>query len=420
MDSHTHPAAEKHEQHLHGSGESGAASTGAIPEAKSDSSHCGEDDCKAEARALTEVVAAFLFYKKYVLNGWIYRRLGHIDDLSERHREIVSSLGTIDKIKTAERLMRENYRFLLELVRSNGFGVMPGRASSLDDLKAWYKDFFEDRMHSPEPIVKEGYMDKVLSTLKQLVREWSVEGRDERDQTFGPAIDALEREFANVAGESRGGIRVLVPGAGLGRLAFDICCRGFSTQGNEFSYFMLLTSKFILNSSQSVNQHVIYPFVHQFSNVAATSDQMRAVQIPDVLPTSMPFAGTAEFSMAAGDFIEIYGSESEKEKWDAIVTCFFIDTAKNALEYLDVMWHAMKPGAVWINVGPLYWHFDNVEGESSVEFTREEFIELIKRTGFVLDEEQFEECVPLPYTSNSRSMLQYTYRCFRCVARKPK
>ena len=64
-----------------------------------------------------------------------------------------------------------------------------------------------------------------------------------------------------------GNIRVLVPGAGLGRLAYDIAklgkpylCgvippaplvirprSGFTCQGNEFSLFMLLTSSLILN-----------------------------------------------------------------------------------------------------------------------------------------------------------------------------
>ena len=42
-------------------------------------------------------------------------------------------------------------------------------------------------------------------------------------------------------------VRVLVPGAGLGRLAFEIARLGYSCQGNEFSYFMLITSNFILN-----------------------------------------------------------------------------------------------------------------------------------------------------------------------------
>jgi hypothetical protein len=35
---------------------------------------------------------------------------------------------------------------------------------------------------------------------------------------------------------------VLVPGAGLGRLAFEVAWQGYSCQGNEYSFFMLLAS----------------------------------------------------------------------------------------------------------------------------------------------------------------------------------
>jgi carnosine N-methyltransferase len=42
-------------------------------------------------------------------------------------------------------------------------------------------------------------------------------------------------------------VKVLVPGAGLGRLVFDIAQQGFSCQGNEFSLFMLFASNFVLN-----------------------------------------------------------------------------------------------------------------------------------------------------------------------------
>ena len=42
-------------------------------------------------------------------------------------------------------------------------------------------------------------------------------------------------------------IKVLVPGAGLGRLAFEIAVLGFKAQGNEFSLHMLMVSNFILN-----------------------------------------------------------------------------------------------------------------------------------------------------------------------------
>jgi carnosine N-methyltransferase len=44
-------------------------------------------------------------------------------------------------------------------------------------------------------------------------------------------------------------LSVLHPGCGLGRLVFEFAVRGFKSQGNEFAYFMLLSSNFILNAS---------------------------------------------------------------------------------------------------------------------------------------------------------------------------
>ncbi|KAJ2454230.1 hypothetical protein GGF42_003655 [Coemansia sp. RSA 2424] len=382
-------------------------------------SHESSSEQKAEMEAISSIVTSFLYYKTYALNNAIYRRLKCIDELSETHRQIVASLGTIDKIKRVEALIRENYRLMLDIVYASSAGSMPDPADHTGAFKEWLKRFIEARESAGKQMVSESHMKKLYGTMKLFVRDWSSEGADERRLTYGPLIAALEDEFADVSPESRGDLRVLVPGAGLGRLAYDICCRGFSTQGNEFSYFMLFASNYVLNSSLKENQHAIYPYIHQFSHVACSEDQMRAVYIPDALPSNMPYSATAEFSMTAGDFIEVYGADDEKEKWDAIVTCFFMDTAKNALAYLDTIWHALKPGAVWINLGPLLWHFDNVAGESSIEFTRDEFLELATRMGFVFDAAKHKEDIALPYTADPRSMLQYTYHAFMCVARKP-
>jgi carnosine N-methyltransferase len=88
-------------------------------------------------------------------------------------------------------------------------------------------------------------VSRIRTTLKQIVREWTIEGRQERDITFKPCLDALEKYYPEKS--KRASVEVLVPGCGLGRLPFEVYSRGFSCQGNEFSYYMLLASNYILN-----------------------------------------------------------------------------------------------------------------------------------------------------------------------------
>lgn len=59
--------------------------------------------------------------------------------------------------------------------------------------------------------------------------------------------------------------------------------------------------------------------------------------------------------MCAGEFLESY-SDQENE-WDCVLTCFFIDTAPVIIEYIDVIYKILKPGGVWINLGPLLYHW---------------------------------------------------------------
>lgn len=40
-----------------------------------------------------------------------------------------------------------------------------------------------------------------------------------------------------------------------------------------------------------------------------------------------------------------------KGEWDCVCTCFFIDTAKNIVEYIEVISNILKPGGIWINLG---------------------------------------------------------------------
>ena len=39
--------------------------------------------------------------------------------------------------------------------------------------------------------------------------------------------------------------------------------------------------------------------------------------------------------MMSGDFVAVCGSGEQRGQWDAVLTCFFIDTAHNVLQYLE-------------------------------------------------------------------------------------
>uniref|UniRef100_H3CG24 Carnosine N-methyltransferase n=1 Tax=Tetraodon nigroviridis TaxID=99883 RepID=H3CG24_TETNG len=254
-------------------------------------------------------------------------------------------------------------------------------------------------------------MDKLKSTMKQFVRDWSEDGRAERDSCYRPIIQEIQRLFPRHQHDASK-VSVLVPGAGLGRLAWEIARLGYTCQGNEWSFFMLFSSNFVLNRCDQVNSLTLYPWIHQFSNNKKSSDQTRPVRFPDVNPQSLP--PKADFSMAAGDFVEIY---SQPDSWDCVTTCFFIDTAHNVIEYVETIWKILKPGGAWINLGPLLYHFENMANELSVELSYEDIRTAVLTTGFHLEVER--ESVQTTYTENQRSMLRYLYDCVFFVARKP-
>ncbi|CAO2814169.1 unnamed protein product [Amaranthus hypochondriacus] len=247
-------------------------------------------------------------------------------------------------------------------------------------------------------------VDKVRCIIRNIVRDWASEGKTERDQCFLPILEELERCFPKRSKERPPSC--LVPGAGLGRLALEISRLGFECQGNEFSYYMMICSSFILNHTQSIDEWTIYPWIHSNCNSLSDEDQLRPVSIPDILPAS---AGITEgFSMCGGDFVEVYNDPAQEGTWDSVVTCFFIDTAHNIVEYIEIIWKILKDGGVWINLGPLLYHFADTYGENemSIELSLEDVKKVAFHYGFTLEKES---TIATTYTSNSRSMMQNRY-----------
>lgn len=49
-----------------------------------------------------------------------------------------------------------------------------------------------------------------------------------------------------------------------------------------------------------------------------------------------------------------------------------MDTAKNILSYIETVYNTLKKEGLWINHGPLSYHYTGVEGEISIELSWEE------------------------------------------------
>ncbi|RDH18749.1 N2227-domain-containing protein [Aspergillus niger ATCC 13496] len=288
-------------------------------------------------------------------------------------------------------------------------------------------------------------VNKAHSTLRQFYRDWSHEGQAERDVCYGPVLSDLQDEFGARIGssEDEDEVRVLVPGAGLGRLVFEICRQGFAAEGNEISYHQLLASSWILNHTLGPQKHALHPFALHFSNLLSREQQLQEVKIPDQHPgTAMveAQANSAPFgrmSMSAADFTVLYTNPSNKEVFDAVATVFFIDTAPNLIRYIEAIRHCLKPNGVWINVGPLLWHFEDGSNRSqhggsdeghgdqgigepgNVELTEAEVFCLVERMGFAIEKREAPDRRPMcGYIQEPDSMLQPLYRPSHWVARK--
>lgn len=295
-------------------------------------------------------------------------------------------------------------------------------------------------------------LDKARSTIRQLYRDWSKEGASERAASFSPILTGLNQYLPPLPPAQRHLQRVLVPGAGLGRLVFEICAAGYDVEGNEISYHQLLASNYILNSAGDVAAHALYPWALNFSNHRTRHAQLQAVAIPDVHPAATLTAAQVEMqsertdsqrmAMTSGDFCVLYRQKEYANAFNAVATCFFIDTAPNIISYIDTIRNCLKTGGIWINLGPLLWHFesaptpaerdkqrgrvvpqhthdhgdDGIGEPGSFELSNEEVVTLVERCGFEILE--LKSAGPTGYIQDPASMLHNIYQPVFWVARK--
>jgi carnosine N-methyltransferase len=270
--------------------------------------------------------------------------------LPREHWELLAAppfnyLGTLNIVDDA---LDKNAEFALAIHRAGleAFGLQNPDPKSKDKTEASWRGK-----------ATQNDLKKARGTLRQFYRDWSAEGSREREICYGRVLKVLQTERL----KSNKNLNILVPGAGLGRLVFDLCAAGFNAEGNEISYHQLLASSYILNAVKSAAAHTLYPWIHSFSNHRTRADHMKSVAIPDVhCPTALAGVKNAgEMSMSASDFLLLYGSKDQKNSFDAVACVFFLDTAPNVIRYLETIHNCLRPGGLLVNFGPLLWHFEN-------------------------------------------------------------
>ncbi|VDD83944.1 unnamed protein product [Mesocestoides corti] len=348
-------------------------------------------------------------YRSYALKK-VKHQMDIYEKLSSNHKALIPDfLKHMDAIKAC---VEANAFFISKILGKAKPEIFEGEhflSDHGDDISCVVDK--ETSPTQPKLGITNADLDKVHSVLRQFVRDWSSLGAAEREESYEPVLNEIKELYWS-SDRNLSEIRILVPGAGLGRLAWELASSGFSCQGNEWSLYMLLPAYFILNTCKKANEYTLHPWVTQFCNNLSRENQMAAVTVPDVIPTDIPSG--VQFSMVAGDFLEVY---TEPDSFDCVATVYFIDTAHNILEYLDAIWKILVPGGYWINFGPLLYHFADMPGQDSIELSYEELRNTFQLMGFEFVREKMN--MTSTFTQDPNSMLRYQYKCVMTVLRKP-
>ncbi|MBE3045628.1 hypothetical protein IMZ48_24395, partial [Candidatus Bathyarchaeota archaeon] len=190
---------------------------------------------------------------------------------------------------------------------------------------------------------------------------------------------------------------------------------GFEVTNNEWSMYMNIANRF-LEAHTSPNADSVYPFVDYWSHHISNADMMRSVSFPD-----KPFNTTAAL-LVEGDFTKAFGDRPGS--FDAVVTHFFIDTARNLISYLETIHRLLPVGGHWVNFGPLLYGTGPL-----VQLSLEELVAVAEAMGFEFLETG-EECGELTveggkvrgvhavYGFNERALTRNAYQAQFWVARK--
>ena len=246
--------------------------------------------------------------------------------------------------------------------------------------------------------------------LTHMTREWTDSGASIRRDTHDWIVDELltyHNQLDSSTDFQESPLSpVLVLGAGLGRLAFDIAFTQsnrdtdvtrqvfypFVVEAVDNSLVMGAAAYQIFHYHHSKHDEenlTMYPMASDpFINEVDSERRWKSSVFPEdkvsdqfnllkSLQQSSDASQQPNISYVIGDFVSTYASPTTHSVYGSVATCFFIDTATNIYEYILTIRNLLRTGGLWINLGPVQWHRN-----AQLQPTTVELKDLILSAGF--------------------------------------
>lgn len=228
----------------------------------------------------------------------------------------------------------------------------------------------------------------LLNVFTYIVRDWSNERKEERKENYNIIINELLKYFPHNCPEANN-YKILIPGAALNRLGYEICKYGYDVETNDYLFLNGIFSDYIFNHIKK-EEKFIYPNIDSFSNFWTEDSVFQKYFFPNIdinLKNNDSNNKVGKIKMTIGDFQELY--ENRNNSFDCVVTCYFLDTAQNIIRYIDIIYNVLKKGGIWINLGPLSYHWSTYTNSLSIELPYDKLKEVICNYGFEYINETF-------------------------------
>ena len=220
--------------------------------------------------------------------------------------------------------------------------------------------------------------------LQLLTREWTEEGKEERDKNILPVIEEL-KNYYNYENKDlmEKGVNVLIIGARLFRVVYELAKLGYKVEANERSYLYLMVDNYLFNYSKK-NENCICPRINSFCSSFTEESVTKKHYFPDVdISEDLKNVKKDNITITKRNFETEYSNI--KDKFDCVITIFSTDETYNMINFTENVNNVLKKGGIWINLGGL----TNVyTGYGGIDLTWEEWKHVILKSGFEIKRDE--------------------------------